>query len=275
MNWIIILILTAIGILCGVLITLVNRFLPKEPLTLKKAEQISTNLPGMNCGACGYPGCFAYAQALSKDPKVFFSSTCATVLQDDSLLAGLENELNIKVDKESLNKKAVVACSGNCENLGSYLGVKSCKAASRILKGFKRCPYSCLGLGDCINVCPSNAISIDVNKNIAVINPDKCTGCGLCVKACPRNIISLIPANAPVVFLCSYQDAKDIPGREKCDSGCIGCRKCYKICPTGAITWNKEKALPEFDLSKCNGCGLCIKECPKGKIVKLSGIFKK
>ncbi len=274
MNWIIIIILTAIGIVCGILITVINKVLPKEPQTLKKVEQISSKLPGMNCGACGYPGCFAYAQALSKDSKIFFSNTCATVLQDESLLSGLENELNIKIDKSALNKKAVVACSGNCEHVGSYLGVESCKTASKILRGFKRCPYSCLGLGDCIKVCPSNAISIDIKTRVAVVNPDRCTGCGLCVKECPRNIISLVPANAKVLFLCSYQDAKDIPGREKCDSGCIGCRKCFKVCPNQAITWNNKKALPEFDLSKCNGCYMCVEACPKGKIVK-SALIKK
>ena len=65
-------ILTAIGIACGVLIYVANRVLPSEPESLKKAEEVSENLPGMNCGACGYPGCFAYAQALSEDKDVFF-----------------------------------------------------------------------------------------------------------------------------------------------------------------------------------------------------------
>jgi len=263
-----ILILTAIGLVCAVLITLVYRFLPKEPESLKKAEIINEKLPGMNCGACGYPGCFAYAQALSNDSKVFFSNTCATVLQDEKMLSGLEDQLNIQVDKSSLNKKAVVVCSGSCDNVGSYLGIQSCKTASKLISGFKRCPYSCLGLGDCVEACPSNAINIDIGTRVAVVNWDRCTGCGLCTKACPRNIISLVPAGTKVLYLCSYQDIKNIPGREKCESGCIGCRKCFKVCPNEAIIWNKEKAMPEFDLSKCDGCGLCAEACPKGKIVK-------
>jgi len=270
-----ILILTAIGLLCAVLIILAYRFLPKEPQSLKKAEKINENLPGMNCGACGYPGCFAYAQALSNDKKVFFSNTCATVLQDEKMLSGIEEALDIKVDKSSLKKKAVVACSGNCGLIGSYVGVESCKAANKLLGGFKRCPYGCLGLGDCVDVCPSNAIRINIKNRVAVVDPDRCTGCGLCVKECPRNIISLVPAETKVVFLCSYKDIRDIPGREKCESGCIGCRKCYKACPNEAITWNKETAMPEFDLSKCDGCGACIEACPLGKIVRLSDVAKK
>ena len=68
----IILILSSIGIVCGILIFLVNRFLPKEAETLRRAEEIAEQLPGMNCGACGFPGCFAYAQALAKDKDVLY-----------------------------------------------------------------------------------------------------------------------------------------------------------------------------------------------------------
>ncbi len=270
-----ILILTGIGILCGALVIIVSRFLPKEPESLKKAEAINENLPGVNCGACGYPGCFSYAQALSEDKKVFYSNTCATVLQDEKMLSGLKELLDLKIDKKSLNMKAVVSCSGNCENLGTYTGVSSCKAATKILSGFKRCPYSCLGLGDCIEACPQNAIYIDINSNIAVVDPVKCNGCGLCVSQCPRNVIKLIPANSKVVFLCNYQDLRDIPGREKCASGCTRCRKCVKVCSSGAITWNKDKSVPEFDYEKCTNCMECVAACPQKIIREFPGTNKK
>lgn len=267
--WTIIGILTAVGVICGVLIWITNKTLPKEPASLAKAQEVSEHLPGMNCGACGYPGCFAYAQALSKDKKVFFSNICATVLQDNEMLKGIEDSLDLVVDKNAMNKKAVVCCSGDCEKIGTYVGVGTCKSASKLLKGFKKCPFGCLGLGDCTLVCPQNAITIDVDKKIAVIDPDKCNGCGLCVKECPRNIIKLIPADSKVVFRCSYDSIRDIPGREKCESGCIHCRKCFKACEYDAIIWNKEKQIPEFDLSKCIDCGACIEACPKGVLTKL------
>ena len=270
-----ILILTGIGIACGILILVVNRVLPKEPASLKRAEQVNENLPGMNCGACGYPGCFAYAQALSKDNKVFFSNTCATVLHDETMLSGIEQVLDLKVDKAALNRKAVVACSGNCENVGIYTGVATCKTATKILGGFKRCPYSCLGLGDCIETCPENAIHLDIDSNIVVIDPDRCTGCGLCVNECPRNVIKLVPANSNIVFLCNYHDLRDIPGRGKCDSGCIKCRKCVKACPAEAITWNKDKSIPEFDFEKCTDCKACIEACPQKILIELKNVSKK
>lgn len=274
MIWII-LILTGIGLVCGVLIFVANKVLPPEPKALQKAERINEKLPGMNCGACGLPGCFAYAQALAKDKNTFFSNTCATVLQNRKMLEDLEKILDIKVDTSAMNKRAVVCCTGGCGYIAKYDGINSCNTASKLLAGPKKCPYGCLGLGDCLNICPQHAIRIDKDMNVAVIDPSKCTGCGLCVKECPRNIIKLVPADAKVVFRCSYDSLRDIPGREKCDYGCLHCRKCFKACENGAIVWNKEKAIPEFDYSKCNECGACIEACPHNKLVLFKDLIPK
>jgi len=268
----IIIILSSIGIICGILIFIVNRFLPEEPDSLKRAEEISNHLPGVNCGACGFPGCFAYAQALAKDKNTFFTSTCATVLQEPAMLEGLGNILNIKIDPSAIKKKAVVHCYGNSDLIGNYTGVKTCKTASKMISGYKRCPYGCLGLGDCVAVCPNEAISIDEEMNVAVIDPDKCTGCGICIRECPRGIIKLVPADSNIVYLCSYEPLRNIPGREKCDKGCLHCKKCFRTCENGAIIWNEEKAIPEFDFKKCTLCGKCIEACPHDRLIELSNI---
>src|SRR4030065_765572 len=112
--------LSAIGVGCGILIFLVYRFLPKESVSIKKIEEISACLPGANCGACGFPGCFAYAQALEKDKNTFFTNTCATVLQEPKMLKDLEKILGIEVDSSKINKKAVVHCKGNSSMIGNY-----------------------------------------------------------------------------------------------------------------------------------------------------------
>ncbi|MFO7928081.1 MAG: 4Fe-4S binding protein [Candidatus Humimicrobiaceae bacterium] len=271
----IILILSGIGLVSGILIFIVNRMLPKESESLKKTEDIEKRLPGYNCGACGYPGCFAYAQALAEDKDLIITSPCTTVLQNEEMLSNIEKVLGMEIDTSEMNKKAVVCCYGVTKPLGDYNGIDSCEAANNLLGGFKKCPYGCLGLGDCMKVCPQDAIEIDKERNVAVIDPDKCTGCGLCVKECPKNIIELVPADANIVYRCSYEPIKNIPGREKCDEGCIHCRKCFKACENDAIIWNDEKNIPEFDFSKCTLCGECIEACPHNRLIEFSELSHK
>jgi ferredoxin len=46
----------------------------------------------------------------------------------------------------------------------------------------------CTGCGDCVDVCPVEALSIENEK--AVVN-DECIDCGACVNTCPNDAISL------------------------------------------------------------------------------------
>lgn len=48
----------------------------------------------------------------------------------------------------------------------------------------------CCGCGTCYSICPTDAISIKLNKNsefIPKIDNDKCTRCNLCYEVCPNN----------------------------------------------------------------------------------------
>lgn len=46
----------------------------------------------------------------------------------------------------------------------------------------------CTGCGDCVDVCPVEALSVENEK--AQVN-DECIDCGACVNACPNDAISL------------------------------------------------------------------------------------
>ncbi|HUN55018.1 MAG TPA: electron transfer flavoprotein subunit alpha [Smithella sp.] len=46
----------------------------------------------------------------------------------------------------------------------------------------------CVGCGNCVDVCPFGALSLDGDK--VVVN-DKCTDCGACIDACPTMALSL------------------------------------------------------------------------------------
>ena len=48
---------------------------------------------------------------------------------------------------------------------------------------------ACVGCGECVAVCPADAISLDDNK--AVIHNDPCIGCASCIAACPHQAIDV------------------------------------------------------------------------------------
>jgi electron transport complex protein RnfB len=57
-----IIVLTIMGIVLAVALTLANKFLQvKEDTRIGDVEAL---LPGVNCGACGYPGCRGFAEAI-------------------------------------------------------------------------------------------------------------------------------------------------------------------------------------------------------------------
>ena len=265
-------ILTAIGLACGVIIYLVYIKVPQKVKGLEKTEELNTILPGLNCGACGYPGCFGYAQAVAQDPDLVTKTPCSLVLQDPERLEQLEKALGITLDASEMSKKALVHCGGNSEVICSYSGAQTCKAAAQLLRGYRKCPYACLGLNDCVEICPHDAVSIDPDKNVAIVDTEKCTGCGLCVTECPQDLIELVPAGIKIAFLCNYKPLKNIPGRERCDLGCIHCRKCFKACEDEAIEWNKETALPEFNQEKCTLCLKCVEACEQNTLADFTKV---
>lgn len=47
--------------------------------------------------------------------------------------------------------------------------------------------YKCVGCGDCVKLCPKDAIELKRGK--AVIDPDMCIGCRQCLYVCSFNAI--------------------------------------------------------------------------------------
>ena len=266
--------LIGIGLACGLIIYLVHIKVPQKVKGLEKTEELNSILPGLNCGACDYPGCFGYAQAVTHDPDLVFKTPCALVLQDAERLEQLEKALGITLDVSAMSKKALIHCNGDSEAIYHYSGVETCKAAAQLLSGYKKCPFACLGLDDCVEVCPVDAIFIDPEKKVAVVNREKCTGCGLCVAECPLNLIELVPADTKIAFLCNYKPLRNIPGRERCDYACTHCRKCFKACEDEAIVWDKEKAVPEIIQDKCTLCGKCIDACEQHTLADFTKVRK-
>ncbi|MCK4682650.1 hypothetical protein KAT59_06475, partial [Candidatus Bipolaricaulota bacterium] len=131
-----IILLSLIGFVSGLAIFLASKFLPKEDSSFEETARIKEFLPGADCGACGHPGCFAYAQAVAKDKQVFVKTPCPTLAQDKEGMKRLEAYLGLEAET-TVGKKAVVHCTGQSEPIADYRGIETCEGAAQIASGFK------------------------------------------------------------------------------------------------------------------------------------------
>ncbi|AMV70868.1 Fe-S cluster domain-containing protein [Desulfuromonas carbonis] len=224
--------LGGIGLLAALALGLAARKFAVEvdPRELAILEVLS----GANCGACGYPGCGAYAKAVAggtADPTLCTPGGAGTVAQIAHILGVEATAAEPQV--------AVVRCQGDNDRAKlkyHYLGIYDCTAAQRIADGPKSCPGGCLGLGTCARVCPFGAIEMTA-AGLAVISREKCTGCRKCIAACPRQVIAMAPLRATVHVLCNSQD-KGALVRKYCQVGCIACQICHKTVPAAYVIEN-------------------------------------
>lgn len=56
----------------------------------------------------------------------------------------------------------------------------------------------CKGCGDCVGICPNEAIYLVDGK--AIIAQNKCSFCQVCVEACPTGAIQLAKIDSPVTL---------------------------------------------------------------------------
>ncbi len=227
-----VLILFGVGLVAGIILAIASKvfYVEEDP----RVEAVLDALPGANCGGCGYAGCEGYASAVVSDPSVP-ASLCVAGSADTTIAVG---ELTGKAVSEADPLVAVRRCEkndGHVVQRFEYQGLASCASAASLGSGLgiDACPYSCLGLGDCVKVCPFGAL--DVEDMLVRVNTAVCTGCGKCTNACPRGLLELVPLRARVMVFCSTQKkAKEVS--EVCEVGCISCTLCVKKCPAKAVT---------------------------------------
>jgi RnfABCDGE-type electron transport complex B subunit len=215
-----VLVLGGVGLFFSLLLSFLNKKLKVEEDP--RIKEILEVLPQINCGACGFSGCLAYAQNVVKYCSIF-----------KGCLPGGE-EVNKKVSKIlgiecSFKKEKVVVCRCGAEEKEKtkssiYQGIKTCRGAS-LIGGRIDCLYGCLGFGDCVKVCPVGAITLGERIYVDI---KKCIGCGKCVNTCPRSLFEFVPLREKIYYVACSNHDKGIDTKKVCKRGCIGCGICTR-----------------------------------------------
>ncbi|MDO5416666.1 MAG: RnfABCDGE type electron transport complex subunit B [Lachnospiraceae bacterium] len=244
----------AVGLIIGVLLGVASEKFKVE--VDEKEILVRNELPGNNCGGCGYAGCDALAKAIAA------GAAAVDACPVGGSAVGAKIASIMGVESGSAEKKvAFVKCKGTCDKTNMqyrYYGIDDCRKVSVVPgAGEKACAYGCMGYGTCVKACQFDAIH--VVDGVAIVDKEKCVACGKCVAACPNHLIELVPYSAKHLVQCSSHDkGKDV--KAKCESGCIGCTLCTKQCEVGAI--HMENNLAVIDYSLCTNCGKCAEKCP-------------
>ncbi|KIR02049.1 Electron transport complex protein RnfB [Lachnospiraceae bacterium TWA4] len=248
----------AVGVIVALLLGIAGEAFKVE--VDERVIAVRGELPGNNCGGCGYPGCDGLAEAIVKGEAAVNQCPVggAAVGEKIAAIMGVEAAAGER-------KVAFVKCKGTCEVAGkkyNYYGVDDClKAVVVPGGGAKACSYGCLGLGSCVKECGFGALKIV--DGVAKVDESACVACGKCAAICPKQLIDLVPESATHRVECSSKD-KGKQAKAVCDASCIGCGVCEKKCPKDAIHVENNIAIIDYD--KCDRCGTCAEKCPRKAI---------
>jgi len=227
----------------------------------KRVLAIIDELPGANCGGCGYVGCGEYAEAVALEHEAV--NQCTVGGQNCALAVAAIMGVEVS---EMLPYRPIVHCGAAREDrLGryEYRGEMRC-AAANLVTDVQGCTYGCLGFGDCARVCQFDALH--VIDGLATVDYEKCVGCGACAKVCPRNIITITPFKSDQVLAvtCSNKDkGKDVVA--VCNVGCIGCGACARTSDLFTIknnlsTINYDSYSPTCPQEVLDACKKCKRQ---------------
>ena len=183
-----------VGIVIGVLLGIASEKFKVE--VDEKEILVRAELPGNNCGGCGYAGCDALAKAIAEGKAKVDQCPVGGAPVGEKIAAIMG------VEAGSAEKKvAFVRCKGSCDKvktLYNYDGIDDCAKASVVPAGGpKACSYGCMGFGSCVKACQFDAIH--VIDGVAVVDKEKCVACGKCVAACPKGLIQIVQSSGATV----------------------------------------------------------------------------
>ena len=217
--------LTMLGLGSGFAVVLLIASVKLKVEVDPKIEQIHEALPNLDCGACGFAGCGAYAEAILENPELI--GKCAPGGQKSNEAIG--RILNLQISDSGAPKRPVIHCNAHTADrtyYAEYEGIPTCIAANA-LPNVQACKFGCMGFGDCVRACKFDALHII--DGLSTVDYEKCTGCGACSRTCPRNLIEMVPFTRDVILTvaCHSKESGKVT-RSMCKVGCIGCGLCAK-----------------------------------------------
>jgi Na+-translocating ferredoxin:NAD+ oxidoreductase RNF subunit RnfB len=258
-------ILTGLGLVFASILALAYKKLKvyEDP----RIDRVEDMLPGANCGACGMPGCRAFAEQVVDGQLNPAKCTVSAALEIDRIAS----YLGVEVSEEEKRVARVLCAGGKKEahNRASYEGgLRSCRGEAVVAGGTKACNWGCLGLGDCADVCDFDAIIMS-DDALPVVDPEKCTACGDCVDICPKGLFELMPVSQQLIVECKSELEGDL-ATDRCSVACNACGRCVADAAPGLIEITSGYAQIDYtlnDLANAQATG----RCPTGAIVWLEG----
>ncbi len=259
-----VLILGGVGLVFGAFIALAHARLSvwEDP----RIDAVANLLPNNNCGACGLPGCRAFAeQAVA---GVIQPAQCTVM--DEAGIAAVAGYLGVDAGT-AVRRVARLLCAGGTDvaiQQAEYRGLPSCAAAASVAGGGKGCTWGCLGLADCEQACDFGAITMN-EAGLPVVDPVKCTACGDCVTACPKDLFVIEALNDHLVVQCrNLVSGDDVT--QLCSVACTACGKCVQDAASGLISVASGVAVVDYALIDKED-PKAVSRCPTGAIVWLEG----
>lgn len=254
--------MAALGVCLSVVLALANRqfYVYEDP----RIEAVEEMLPATNCGACGTPGCRAFAEAAVEGQ---IAPGKCTVSPPETIEA-VATYLNVEAGGEE-KRVARLACAGGSHvawQRARYEGLRTCRAAALVAGGGKGCSWGCLGLDDCMVVCEFDAIAMD-EHGLPVVNPDRCTACEDCVDICPKDLFSIHPVSHRLWVACK-SEAEGDTAEDECEVACTACGKCAMDAPEGLIEMRDNLPVIDYEQNRLL-TRAPIERCPTGAIVWL------
>ena len=258
-------ILVGLGALFGAILAMAYKKLRvyEDP----RIDQVEEMLPSANCGACGVPGCRAFAEKVVANEL----NPAKCTVSSPAGIQEIADYLGIEASNETKRVSRLLCACGKAEAKESALyegQLTSCRGESIVAGGPKECSWGCLGLGDCEEICDFDAIIMNAN-GLPVVDAVKCTACGDCVDVCPKHLFELMPVDQQLLVQCKSL-LEGEAAEERCVVACTGCSRCVADAPEGVISIDQNLAVINYAKNDLTSIAATLR-CPTKAIVWLAG----